>query len=96
MQEEFAEFTAYNDQVVLGIDLGTTNSGVSVWNPETQKAEMLLDSEGKTLTPSVVGWDRQSEQWIIGQAAEEMAQIVPQSVQCNGLRWLGVRTVPFL
>ena len=36
----------------VGIDLGTTNSVVSIW--EEEKATVIPNSEGSRLTPSVV------------------------------------------
>ena len=38
----------------IGIDLGTTNSCVALFNPETQSVEVLTNSIGKTITPSWV------------------------------------------
>ena len=39
---------------ILGIDLGTTNSAVAIWEVETEQARILSTSEGDRLTPSVV------------------------------------------
>src|SRR4051794_13143809 len=53
-------------KLILGIDLGTTNSGVSVWNAERGRAEMLAGAAGETLTPSVVAWNAEGGAWLVG------------------------------
>lgn len=36
---------------ILGIDLGTTNSAIAIWEPETGQARILPNSEGDRITP---------------------------------------------
>jgi molecular chaperone DnaK len=36
---------------ILGIDLGTTNSAIAIWEPETGYARILSNSEGDRITP---------------------------------------------
>src|SRR5690348_7642766 len=43
--------------LVLGIDLGTTNSCMAVADPATGQARVLPNREGERTTPSVVGFD---------------------------------------
>ena len=47
------------DEIVMGIDLGTTNSCVGVWNNEEQIVMILPNSEGSKTTPSWVGYNEQ-------------------------------------
>lgn len=47
---------------ILGIDLGTTNSAIAIWEPETGQARVLHNQEGDRLTPSVVMFDPQTRQ----------------------------------
>ena len=54
---------------ILGIDLGTTNSAIAIWEVDTGKARVLHNSEGDRLTPSVVMFDTQSSQPIVGKLA---------------------------
>ncbi len=42
------------DEVLVGIDLGTTNSLVSIIHPETKKPMVLKDIDNTTLVPSVI------------------------------------------
>jgi molecular chaperone DnaK len=54
---------------ILGIDLGTTNSAIAIWEPDTGQARVLSNSEGDRLTPSVVMFDTRTNQHIVGKSA---------------------------
>ncbi|RAM48137.1 MAG: hypothetical protein C6Y22_29495 [Hapalosiphonaceae cyanobacterium JJU2] len=54
---------------ILGIDLGTTNSAIAIWEPETEKVRVLCNQEGDRLTPSVVMFDTQYDTPIVGKSA---------------------------
>lgn len=54
--------------MIVGIDLGTTNSLVAVWRGEA--SELVPNALGELLTPSVVGLDDQGRV-LVGQAARE-------------------------
>ncbi|MCI0913252.1 molecular chaperone HscC [Pseudomonas putida] len=54
--------------MIVGIDLGTTNSLVAVWNENT--SELVPNALGQLLTPSVVGLDDEGR-ILVGQAARE-------------------------
>lgn len=51
----------------IGIDLGTTNSCVALFNPDTQQVEVLNNSLGKPVTPSWVALEELS--CVVGEAA---------------------------
>src|SRR4029078_10657382 len=55
---------------VIGIDLGTTNSCMSVM--EGGEPTVLENSEGKRTTPSVVAFTKSGER-IVGEAAKRQA-----------------------
>jgi molecular chaperone HscC len=55
--------------VIIGIDLGTTNSAVAVWRDG--KAELIPNSLGHRLTPSAVSVDEASDSILVGLAARE-------------------------
>ncbi len=52
---------------VLGIDLGTTNSAMSVY--ENGEAKIIANKEGKNTTPSVVAFTDKGE-IIVGDSAK--------------------------
>jgi molecular chaperone HscC len=54
--------------MIVGIDLGTTNSLVGVWNDG--EANLIPNALGSVLTPSVVGVDERGNV-IVGQAARD-------------------------
>lgn len=60
---------------ILGIDLGTTNSVVSII--ENGKPVPLRDPRGQAILPSVVGLDS-AGQLLVGQAARNQALVAPQ------------------
>jgi molecular chaperone DnaK len=76
-------------ELIVGIDLGTTNSGVSVWDPKEERAVMLPGPDGEDLTPSVVGWDRQDEKWVVGRAARDLGLACPGDVAYSIKRYIG-------
>ena len=55
---------------VIGIDLGTTNSAVSV--VEGGEATVITNPEGSRTTPSVVGFKKNGER-LVGQLARRQA-----------------------
>ena len=55
---------------IIGIDLGTTNSCVSVM--EGERPNVIHNKEGSNITPSVVAVGNNSE-WIVGTLAKRQA-----------------------
>ncbi len=76
-------------KLIVGIDLGTTNSGVSVWSAEEGNVTMLANIDGHHLTPSAVGWNPEERQWLIGQDATILHQQFPGSVAYSIKRYIG-------
>ena len=58
---------------LIGIDLGTTNSCVAVW--ENGKAVVIPNSEGAHITPSAAAFC--NGEWIVGSAAAQQAVLNP-------------------
>ena len=61
---------------VIGIDLGTTNSCVSIM--EGTQAKVLENTEGARTTPSVVAFTENDEK-LIGQPAKRQAVTNPET-----------------
>src|SRR6201747_3001170 len=71
---------------VLGIDLGTTNSCMSVM--EGGEPVVLENSEGARTTPSVVAFSKNGER-LVGQAAKRQAVTNPQNTIFSVKRFMG-------
>ena len=50
----------------LGIDLGTTNSAVALMNPTGTEVILARDAFGRGTIPSMVGWDPQGGEEVVG------------------------------
>ncbi|HGN1203597.1 TPA: Hsp70 family protein [Providencia rettgeri] len=72
--------------LVMGIDLGTSNSAVSLWLDG--KSVLIPNLQGSVLTPSVVGLD-DAGQIIVGQAAHERLQSHPNITKASFKRYMG-------
>jgi molecular chaperone DnaK len=73
---------------VIGIDLGTTNSCVSVM--EGGEPQVVPNSEGSRTTPSMVGFTDQGEK-LVGQIAKRQAVTNPERTVFAAKRLLGRR-----
>ena len=71
---------------VIGIDLGTTNSVVAVL--EGGQPTILVNQEGARLTPSVVGFGKDSSR-LVGQIAKRQAVTNPENTIFSVKRFLG-------
>ena len=69
---------ANNNSVIIGIDLGTTNSVVSYMQPDG-KWKVIPNPEGKNTTPSVVAFKPNGEE-IVGDAAKRQMVTNPDTV----------------
>ena len=71
---------------ILGIDLGTTNSCMSVM--EGGEAVVLENSEGARTTPSVVAFTKSGEE-LVGQSAKRQAVTNPKNTIFSAKRYMG-------
>ena len=71
---------------VIGIDLGTTNSCVSVM--EGSEPVVIPNAEGNRTTPSVVAYAA-DKQVLVGQAAKRQAVTNPEKnfICCKAIDW---------
>lgn len=72
--------------MIVGIDLGTTNSLIAVW--EDGAPRLIPNSLGEVLTPSCVSIDDDGAV-LVGQAARERLQSHPQASAANFKRLMG-------
>jgi molecular chaperone DnaK len=70
----------------VGIDLGTTNSVVTVW--EEGKATVIPNAEGSRLTPSVVAYTEDGQR-LVGQVARRQAILNPAATVYSAKRFIG-------
>lgn len=73
---------------IIGIDLGTTNSVVSVM--EGKDAKVIVNEEGARTTPSVVAWDDKGE-ILVGTIAKRQAVTNPENTIYSSKRFIGRR-----
>lgn len=71
---------------IIGIDLGTTNSLVSVW--KDGRARLIPNSLGVNLTPSVVSEDEDGTLWV-GAVAKEKTHTQPERSAASFKRKMG-------
>jgi molecular chaperone DnaK len=72
----------------VGIDLGTTNSVIAVW--EGGQAEVIPNAEGARTTPSVVGFTDNGER-LVGQLARRQSILNPKGTIYSAKRFIGRR-----
>src|SRR4030095_6014882 len=71
---------------VIGIDLGTTNSVVSVM--ENGQPTVIVNQEGARTTPAVVGFVKDGER-LVGQVAKRQAVTNPENTVSSVKRFMG-------
>ena len=71
---------------LLGIDLGTTNSLIAVW--QQGRAQLIANALGETLTPSVVSVDDDGSV-LVGQAAKARLTTHPHLSVAAFKRFMG-------
>src|SRR5688572_7843414 len=90
---EYAIFPANQPEdgspgVIIGIDLGTTNSAVAVWR--NGRAELIPNSLGSVLTPSAVSLTDKGE-LLVGLAARERQVTHPRLTATAFKRYMGTQ-----
>ncbi len=73
---------------VIGIDLGTTNSCVSVI--EGNQPAIITNEEGARTTPSVVAFTKDGDR-LVGASARRQAVVNPESTIYSAKRFMGMR-----
>jgi molecular chaperone HscC len=76
--------------MIIGIDLGTTNSAVAIWRDG--KAQLIPNSLGSVLTPSAVSIDDNGD-LLVGLAARERQVTHPELTATAFKRYMGSKRV---
>ncbi len=76
------------EEIVVGIDLGTTNSLIAVVHPDTKKAVVLKEHDSSALVPSVVYFDEHANA-IVGNNAKAFLIKNPERTIFSAKRLLG-------
>ena len=76
------------DEIIVGIDLGTTNSLVAILHPDTRQAIALKEHNSSSLVPSVVHFDTFGNV-TIGEAAKAFLITEPQNTIFSAKRLMG-------
>ena len=80
------EATKDRETPLLGIDLGTTNSLIAVWQHD--RAQLIPNALGELLTPSVVSFDEDGS-ILVGQAARARLTTHPERSVAAFKRYMG-------
>ncbi len=73
---------------IIGIDLGTTYSAVSVWDDKKKEAVILENLRGNRTTPSVVSFNKAGE-LIVGEDAKQNLWAAPEDTASQIKREMG-------
>lgn len=72
---------------IIGIDLGSYNSCVSVF--ENGQVTVIPNAEGSNSTPSIVSFDKNTDEVKVGDAAKRQAALNPENTIFNVKRLMG-------
>lgn len=75
-------------EMIVGIDLGTTNSLVAILHPDTRQPLVLRDQSGLALVPSLVYFGEQGE-LLVGEEARPFLRTHPERTIFSVKRLLG-------
>ena len=75
-------------EMIVGIDLGTTNSLVAIIHPENKKPVVLKEHDGNALVPSIIHFD-QAGNVSVGDRAKEFLLSEPNRTIFSVKRLLG-------
>jgi len=76
------------EEMIVGIDLGTTNSLVAIIHPETKKPTALKEHDSSSLVPSVIHFD-DSGNVTVGEGAKEFLITEPGQTIFSAKRLMG-------
>ena len=75
-------------EIIVGIDLGTTNSLVAIMHPETGRPQVLKEQDGSTLVPSLVHFGDRGD-ILVGEKARPYLVTNPENTIFSVKRLMG-------
>ncbi len=75
-------------ELIVGIDLGTTNSLVAIIHPDTKKPIALKEHDSSSLVPSIVHFDSYGNA-SVGEVAKQYLETEPQNTIFSAKRLMG-------
>jgi molecular chaperone HscA len=75
-------------EMIVGIDLGTTNSLIAIIHPESKQAVALQEHDSSSLVPSVIYFD-ELQNAIVGDVAKQYLETSPQNTIFSAKRLMG-------
>ena len=76
------------EEMIVGIDLGTTNSLVAIIHPESKQPIALKEHDGSSIIPSVIYFDETGNA-LVGDAAKEFLATSPERTVFSAKRLMG-------
>jgi molecular chaperone HscA len=76
------------EEIIVGIDLGTTNSLVAIIHPDTKKPVALKEHDSSSLVPSVIHFD-ETGNVVVGEEAKKKLISEPQNTIFSAKRLMG-------
>jgi len=76
------------EEMIVGIDLGTTNSLVAIIHPESKKATALKEHNSSSLVPSIIHFDEWANP-TVGDEARQFLITEPQNTIFSAKRLMG-------
>lgn len=75
-------------EMIVGIDLGTTNSLVAIVHPETKKPVCLKEHHANTIVPSIIYFD-ENDNIVVGEEAHKHLELNPANTIFSAKRLMG-------
>ena len=76
------------EEIIVGIDLGTTNSLIAIIHPETKQAVALKEHSSSSLVPSIIHFDENGN-ITVGEEAKQYLITEPQNTIFSAKRLMG-------
>jgi molecular chaperone HscA len=76
------------EEMIVGIDLGTTNSLIAIIHPDSKKAVALKEHDASSLVPSIIYFGA-ADSILVGEAAKEHLIVEPENTIFSAKRLMG-------